>query len=346
MAGFLRKKATSSKKRPTQLSYSFPPKKHSNPPSLPPLFVQYSPSTLVDPEPSFSLSSSSPADDPSSGDDEWNPWQGYAEAPAQFRLPAQPRVNLSAHMSANNYTQPQGKVTQPGRPLNDVPMSQTRARYLPAGSALPQSIKLSASNASSDAANTYYTAVSRLSPTEQSPRKTFTRQVREEQSLPPPIPPKDDVLGNKPRPAKPKFVSANVSRTSRPPTVVRGPSPPASSFDFEESLSAANVTSVVNQFRSYPPPTTRHQVPSPPASQDPQTVIQSPQLSNDYAGQNTLSKKPASSSSLSSSGNHTDATRRTNVSYGTASTSVSSIAPVTKVRPRRLDPYIDMVAFH
>ncbi|KIK95790.1 hypothetical protein PAXRUDRAFT_355623 [Paxillus rubicundulus Ve08.2h10] len=357
MAGFLRKKATKKPSPSTQQPLCASPSKVSSDaaPFLPPLFTQFTRPSLVDPEPSFTLSSSygsspappvtstlafglpTPSADHSTSADDWNPWKGYAEAPNLFRLAAQPSTS---YMPGSNPTQLQRPAPQParpmtapqpGRPLNNWPMSRIPLGSLPAGLAAPQSLKLSASKASSGPVDTYHTTVSRPNPI---PRKTFTRQVREEKSLPPVNPPKDEALGNKALAAQPKSVSANVTRASRPPTAVRGPAPHGSSFDFEESLSAANVTSVVNQFRSYPPPTTHRQAPSPPASQDPQKVIQSPQLPNDCEGQRSLPKTSGSSSSLSSSGNHTNGTHG---SYGTTSTSATSITSVTKVIDVRTD---------
>ena len=124
--------------------------------------------------------------------------------------------------------------------------------------------------------------------------------------------------------------------------MVRGQVTPASTFDFEESLSAANVTSVVNQFRSYPPPIRHHTSPAPP-SQESQMVSQPPHLSNPHRHY-TSPQKPGSSSSFSSGSHHTDATRRTNGSYG-GSTSASPVSPVAEVRPPLL-LLMDLVAFH
>ncbi|KAF9238269.1 hypothetical protein BU15DRAFT_75423 [Melanogaster broomeanus] len=292
MAGFLRKKA---KKNPPPLDTNQHPSLDSSPskistdvpPSLPPLFAQFAASTLVDPAPTSTLLSSypispplsglpTPPADPVIGDDDWNPWRGYADLSTTSPLAGQPRANVTGQISASIYTPPLGRA------LNGASLSQNS---LPAGAAFPRSAKLSATNAaSSDAAKTHYTAFSRPSPvsTDLSPRKATSRQVREEQNLPPVVPSKDAAPSSKPLTSQPKQVSPNVSHFSRPPAVVRGSSPPTSSFDFEELLSAANVTSVVNQFRSYPTQSTPHQVPSPPATQDPHKVIQSPQPSNGH----------------------------------------------------------------
>ena len=116
---------------------------------------------------------------------------------------------------------------------------------------------------------------------------------------------------------------------------------PTSSFDFEESLSALSVTSVVNQGRSYPP--IRHHTSPATSSQASHMVISRPPPSNPHR-HHTAPQKSRSSSSLSSSSHHTDATRRTNGSYGT-STSESSVSPAAEVSPPLLSR-IDMATFH
>ncbi|KAF8552808.1 hypothetical protein OG21DRAFT_1337428 [Imleria badia] len=199
-----------------------------------------------------------------------------------------------------------------------------------------------ASNASVDVPNSCNLAVSRpsLVATAQSPRQISTRQV---QTRPQAAHPKSEVLGNRPLTQKQSTPpSSSLARPSSPPAVVRGKMAPASNFDFEESLSAANVTSVVNQFRSYPPPIRHHTSPAAP-SQDSQMAIQRPPSSNTHRP-HTAPQKPGSSSSLSSSSHHTDATRRTNGSYrsSTSASSVSPAAEVIDVRTHpveRLDPY-------
>jgi hypothetical protein len=172
--------------------------------------------------------------------------------------------------------------------------------------------------------------------TVQSPRKISTRQV---QTRPQVAHPKSEALGNQSLTQK---QPRSLSRPSSPPAVVRGQVTPAPTFDFEESLSAANVTSVVNQFRSYPPPIRHHTSPAPP-SQELQMDIQPPPSSIPHRHY-TSPQKPGSSSSLSSNSHHTDAIRRTNGSYG-SSTSASPVSPAAEVRPPLL-LLIDLVAFH
>lgn len=187
-------------------------------------------------------------------------------------------------------------------------------------------LSLLASNASVDVPNSCNPAVSRPSPvaTAQSPRQ------RQGQTRPQAAHPKSEVLGNPPLTQKQSSPpSSSLTRPSSPPAVVRGKMAPTSNFDFEESLSAANVTSVVNQFRSYPPPIRHLTSPGPP-SQDSQMAIQCPPSSNSHRHHITP-QKPGSSSSISSSSHHTDATRRTNGSYR-SSTSASSVSPAAEVR--------------
>lgn len=171
-------------------------------------------------------------------------------------------------------------------------------------------------------------------------RKISIRQV---QTRPQVAHPKSDALDNQPlTQQQPRRPSSSLSRPSSPPAVVRGQAPPASSFDFEESLSAANVTSVVNQVRSYPPPI-RPQTSPAPSSQVPQMAIQRPPSSN--AHRNYMSpQKPGSSSSPSSNSHHIDATRRTNGS-DCSSTSASSVSLAAEVRPP-LSLQMDLVVFH
>lgn len=152
-----------------------------------------------------------------------------------------------------------------------------------------------------------------------------TRQL---QTVPQPPHPKGDALGNHPPTHKPRPPSSSFPRPSSPPAVVRGQIAPPLTFDFEESLSAANVTSVVNQFPSYSPPIRHHTSPAPP-SQDAQMDIRHPSFPTSHH-HHVSPQKPGSSSSLSSTGHHTDATRRTNASYD-SSTSASSLPPATEV---------------
>lgn len=106
MAGFLRKKVTSSRKK--QSSFSSPPLQRLSsdaPPSLPPLILS---SSLADPDPnprappSLPPAASPPAPPPAQDhlalDDLWDPWKAYADAPSPPRLdsPLHPRnVTLS-----------------------------------------------------------------------------------------------------------------------------------------------------------------------------------------------------------------------------------------------------------
>ena len=152
-------------------------------------------------------------------------------------------------------------------------------------------------------------------------------------------PPKSDALGNQHFLQKPKSRSSSRPSTS-PPAVVRGQASPPPAFDFEESLSAANVTSVVNQFRSYPPPIRHLTSPAPP-SHPPQMAIPHPNTHRPLISP----QKPGSSSSLSSNSHHTDATRRTNRSYGT-STSASSLAPAPEVCPPLLSVTLGTFSLH
>ncbi|KAF8132595.1 hypothetical protein EV363DRAFT_113320 [Boletus edulis] len=183
-----------------------------------------------------------------------------------------------------------------------------------------------ASNASVDVPNicntTTVLSLPRPVATVQSPRQVQTRpQVAR---------PKTQVLDNQRLTQKqPSPPSSSPAHPSSSPAVVRGQMPPAPNFDFEESLSAANVTSVVNQVRSYPPPIRHHTSPALP-SQNSKMAMQRPPSSNVHR-HHTAPQKPGSSSSLSSSSHHTDATRRTDGSYGT-STSASSLSPAAEVR--------------
>ncbi|KAG9309628.1 hypothetical protein JVU11DRAFT_10290 [Chiua virens] len=203
-----------------------------------------------------------------------------------------------------------GDVWDPWTALVDGPRLDT-----PSGPFITHFHLHPASNASRDVSNTRNTSVSHPNPVATAP-KTSTRQVHA-------LPPKTDPLGNRPLSPKP----SPPRRPSSPPAVVRGQAMPPSTFDFEESLSAANVTSVVNQFRSYPPPIRHHTSPAPPS----QMAFQHPSSSAPHR-HHTLPQKPGSSSSLSSSSHNTDATRRTNGSYST-STSASSISPVNEASP-------------
>lgn len=129
-------------------------------------------------------------------------------------------------------------------------------------------------------------------------------------------------LGNQHLSQKPR---THPFSSSPPPPVLRGQTTP---FDFEESLSAANVPSVVNQVRSYPPPIRHHTSPASPFH-PPQMVIHPPPSHSPHPHL-PLPQKPRSSSSLSSSSHNTDASRRTNGSYPT-STSASSLSPPPQV---------------
>ncbi|KAH0828741.1 hypothetical protein J3R83DRAFT_3164 [Lanmaoa asiatica] len=304
MAGFLRKKATLSTK---VLRDTSPPHRLSSdaPPSLPPLLLSLS---LADPDqntralpPAASppvVSLPTPAQEYLCLDDVWDPWKAYADAPSAPRL--------------DSHVRQKPALPQPAR---DTP---------PSAPAAPQP----ASNDVPNRRNTLLNPVATVS----SPRKISpTRQV---QTLPQPTHPKSDALGNQSLTHKPRPPSSSSVRPSSPPAVVRGQMAPTSNFDFEESLSAANVTSVVNQFRSYPPPVRHHTSPAPPSQGSQMGIQRLPSSTTDH--HHVSPQKPGSSSSHSSSSHNTDATRRTDGSYG-SSTSASSVPPATEVIDVRTD---------
>jgi len=340
MPGFLRRKATVSRTVPVcDARHSVSPSDRLSsdaPPSLPPLSLS---SAFADPDPNPHARPSAaappvlsvPASAPESLlHDTWDAWKAYTDAPAS----SAPRLD------SPNVTQPVQSVPPTAPASQSTRISGPSVRPHPRISS-DFYVRLARNN-SVDIPNICNTTAPHPIPvaTTQGPRKISTRQV---QTRPQVAYPKSDALGNQPltqqQPRPPS--RSSLIRTSSPPAAVRGHAPRAPSFDFEESLSAANVTSVVNQFRSYPPPI-RPQTSPAPSSRVPQMVTQHPPSSNAHRNY-MLPQKPGSSSGPSSNSQHIDATRRTNGS-DCSSTSASSVS-AAEVRPP-LSLQMDLVAFH
>ncbi|KAH7925238.1 hypothetical protein BV22DRAFT_449177 [Leucogyrophana mollusca] len=362
MAGFLRKKATIDKKNAgvgaKQAQPQPPPPKVAElPPSLPPLFARFATKNTLEPgspfdpwsskislptslgklsqEPDLSLTS---ADQTSDG---WNEWRVYS-AQNTFngmvvpdQTPVEPRshgtAGLSNYSTGTTAPHPRQKPAIPAPAPSNHPLHsfQEKPTHTGPGSTLAPSTDVSSKPPHSTSVRP--SVVSSRSPV----LEVSSRQAREESPSHPIVPSKTlssrtvQPVVPSAKPSVPVYRSLPSNPAARlPKAAATVPESPGSTFS-TSTLTASHVP-------SFSSAATRHQLPSPPTSQDlaHTHTPRSPEKNHGASPAQNITRQvqPGTYSSLGSSTTHTnstytDATRRTST-FVTAH-SASSI-PATK----------------